>query len=186
MTKVHVAVALGLWLSLTTLAGAARALPVAETAGRGQFTGGVRFGSDDLNLGLGARGGYTLPMNVFIGGTFDYFFGEGGEVTGPNFRSEWSYSLWAIAFEGGYDFQIVQNLVIRPFGGLGFARVTAEVCTEAPGQRFCVDASESDAMLTLGGLLYYIADPLIVGPELRLLVADGSAFLIGGNVGLVF
>jgi hypothetical protein len=41
-------------------------------------------------------------------------------------------------------------------------------------------------MLTLGGLLYYIADPLIVGPELRLLVADGSAFLIGGNVGLVF
>ena len=32
---------------------------------------GVRYGSNDMNLGLGALAGYTLPQSICLGADFD-------------------------------------------------------------------------------------------------------------------
>lgn len=175
--------ALGAFLS-TAPAYAADPAPTSE---RVQLLGGIRYGSDDLNFGLGARGGYTLPNNVYLGGTFDYFFGDSEESGFAGARVEASASLWLLGAEGGYDFGVSDNVVIRPFGGLGFAQANAEVCTELAGlPRQCADGSEDDVAITLGGLLHYVSGSLLVGPELRLVIVEDAALIVGGHVGAQF
>src|SRR5690349_17255626 len=66
----------------------------AATWSRPQASAGLRFGTNHLNLGLGARGGYTLPQGVYIGGVLDYFLGED------------SAHMFDFGVEGGYDFKI--------------------------------------------------------------------------------
>jgi hypothetical protein len=81
------------------------------------------YGFDDAyKFGLGARGGYTLPQKIYIGGTFVYHFGESESAGG--FTS--SEHLLYVGPEGGYDFVIpsVPQLLIRPYLGLGFESVS--------------------------------------------------------------
>ncbi len=95
---------------------------------------GFRYGldltpGDTLNpwgLGLGLDGGYTLPNAVFLGGSFEYFFGEeiGDDLNGA------SANLWQLSAESGYDLGI-NVVVLRPKLGLGVANVHAKSCAPA-------------------------------------------------------
>ncbi len=147
-------------------------------AGRGQVAGGVRFGSDDLDLGLGVRAGYTLPNKLYLGGTFDYFFGDEEE----NAFARASASLWMLASEVGYEFPVAPNLVLRPFGGLAFVKVNGEFCITGS----CTSVSDDDLGLVLGGLLSYVSGSFFAGGDLRLLVVDDSALVFGGHAGIAF
>lgn len=184
MTNKPCLVGAGLVLALGVLLVASEsfALEPAATLETTQWTGGLRLGSDDLDFGIGARGGYTLDNALYLGGTFDYFFGDDHEQTYLGVRSEVDYDLMVFTFEGGYDLGITHSLVVRPFGGLGMVRADTEVCQDD----LCLDDSESDFVFTLGGLLYYVAGSFIVGPELRILVWDTNAFVLGGNIGGAF
>jgi hypothetical protein len=164
----------------------AQAAEPAATLEHTQLLGGVRFGSEGLKLGLGARGGYTLHNSVYLGGQFDYFLGDSDEVSLGGARITSSAHLWMISAEGGYDFGLTPSLVVRPFGGLGVAHAGAEVCTEIPGDRMCANASEDDIVFSMGGLLYYVSGALMLGPELRLLIVDDAAVVIGANIGGMF
>ncbi len=80
------------------------------------------YGFDDAyKFGLGARGGYTLPQKIYIGGTFVYHFGE-SQSSGAFSASE---SLFYVGPEGGYDFAIpsAPQILIRPYLGLGLESV---------------------------------------------------------------
>jgi len=173
-------------LAVALAPGRASALETPFTAGRTQVVGGLRFGSDNLNLGLGVRGGYTLPMNVYIGGMFDYFFGESNDATVAGIHSTSSYNFWVLGAEGGYDFAITKELMVRPFGGLGIAHTSVEACTTGTGIDVCSNGSESDVGLLLGGLMNFTTGPLIMGPELRLLVYQDTAFVLGAHFGGIF
>jgi hypothetical protein len=156
------------------------------TQSRAQVFGGLRFGSDNLNFGLGIKGGYTLPMDLYVGGMFDYFFGEHEESTVNQTHNEYSYSLWLLAPEVGYDFGITPAFMLRPFGGIGVAAVNGESCTQGPGIDICYDFSESDVGLILGGLANYSVGPVFFGGELRFLLYEDEALIVGLHAGGAF
>ena len=104
----------------------------AATANSMQIGLGARYGFEmnegELNpwgVGLGGSVGYTLPMAVYVGANFDYFFGGETESEGVLSRGK----LWQTMAEGGYDIGFGDIWVIRPKLGLGPARLSLEACT---------------------------------------------------------
>jgi hypothetical protein len=181
-----------LLLALATFAAIALAPAQASAMGnpftknRGQVLGGLRFGSDDLNFGLGVKAGYTLPMDLYVGGSFDYFFGDSEESTIGGVHNEWSYSAWLLTPEVGYDFGIIPQLMVRPFGGIGLVRVNVDACWSRDNQNFCEDRSDSDVGLVLGGIISYSVGPVFFGGELRFLIYDDEAVVLGLHAGGAF
>jgi len=161
----------------------AKALEAPLTQSKVQLLGGIRFASDNLNVGLGFKGGYTLPMNVYIGGSFDYFFGEHEDWAYNDYRYELDYSVWALTAEGGYDFALLPTVMIRPFAGLTIVHAEWDYCDEAFGTFGCWEDDDTDVGLTLGGILNVEVGPILVGPEIRLLASDFAVFMFGANIG---
>ena len=111
---------------------------------------------DGYNLGIGARGGVTLPFSLYVGGTFVYHLGKSestpaGDVT---------VNAFYFGPEGGYDIG-VGPLTIRPYLGLGYAHFRASV-PESTIAGITVGGSTSEgrlafwpgatALIGLGGL----------------------------------
>src|SRR5215471_14448526 len=90
--------ALASTVSLSAMAGPDQA-PTAEHWTVGALLGwGFR---DAVGFGLGVRGGYTLPMNVYVGGTFMYHLGKTETIAGTG---DFSVNTYYLGAEGGYDF----------------------------------------------------------------------------------
>ena len=170
-----------------TLSAPALAAP-SFTLDRATIGGGLRFASEDLNLGLGVRGGYTLSQGIYIGGLIDYWFGEEDENNAFGVaRTSVSYSAWDFFAVIGYDAGLTPSITIRPFGGFGLVHTEYEVCGGALGLQGCSDGDETDAGAVLGGeVLFEIGTSLHVGPELRILIFEDTAVAIGGNIGGTF
>jgi hypothetical protein len=133
-----------------------------------------------LDFGLGLRVGHTLDMNLYLGGTFDYFFGESNNY--PN-RSSYSWHFWTMSFEGGYDFHVAERLVVRPFGGLGIIGGYGDSCNAVT----CNSWSDTNPLVTFGGLLhYFVSEKLFIGPETRVVVWNDAALIVGGHFGGAF
>jgi hypothetical protein len=160
----------------------------AFTLDRATVGGGLRFASEDLNFGLGARGGYTLDMGVYIGGVLDYWFGESDETTNLfGVQAESSYSAWDFMAVVGYDAGLTQSIVLRPFGGFGLMHEEVEVCGNVLVANGCVDDSDTDGAGVLGAeVLFEIGKSLHVGPEIRIIIFNDTAFMFGGNIGGTF
>ena len=97
-----------------------------RTAGALQLGAGFRYGVDlkDLEpdpwgVGLGLELGYTMGNAVYVGGVFDYFFGQAGEYELAGNSWETRANVWQLAAEGGYDFQLSDGVLVRPKLGLG-------------------------------------------------------------------
>src|SRR5437868_5381389 len=54
---------------------------------------------DGYNLGFGARGGVTLPLNVYVGGTLVYHLGKSESISGLDVKQ----NLFYLGAEGGYE-----------------------------------------------------------------------------------
>jgi hypothetical protein len=170
-----------------TVTAPAEAVP-SFTLERTTLGGGIRWGSDDLEFGIGVRGGYTLRQGIYIGGLFDYWFGDDddSEVAGIA-RFERDINVWNLMGVVGYDAGITQSITIRPYGGFGIVHVDFEECGGALGFNPCVENDETDPGMVLGGeMLFEIGTNLHVGPELRILIYEEAAFIIGGNFGGTF
>jgi hypothetical protein len=180
----------GVVVALAFLAGARRAeanYPAAALSwSHGQMNAGARYGSDDLNLGLGARGGYTLPNGVYIGGMFDYFIGQSASMTSGGTSASASAHMWDVGAEGGFDFALTDAVMVRPYLGLGIAESSIEACIDQIGGPMCTSGSVSDSFLEVGGLINYLSGQLMFGGDVRLLAARGSALVIGGHIGWLF
>jgi len=116
---------------------------------------------DVYKLGVGARGGFTLPMSFYIGGTFVYHFGttEGGS----------SVNLFYFGPEAGYDIS-AGPVIVRPYLGLGYSSVRATVDFCAYG--VCNSVSGSDGRFTVwpGVTGLFPIGSLFVGADLRVVV----------------
>jgi hypothetical protein len=157
------------------------------TLERATVGGGVRLGSDDVNLGLGARGGYTIRESVYIGGLFDYWFGEEEEYGIGPARGSASVSAWDLMAVGGYDFGISPVVVIRPFGGIGLMSYHVEVCGRFTGLgEECTDDTETEAAGTFGAEALVDLGGWNVGGEFRVLFSDDTHAIIGANIGAEF
>jgi hypothetical protein len=89
---------------------------------------GVKVAGPELNpwgFGLGVYLGYTLPMGVYFGVPFDYFFGSKDTYGGAAIEAK----LWQFGVEGGYDLALGREAVLRFKGGIGFAMLSTAGCS---------------------------------------------------------
>lgn len=124
-----------------------------RTAGALQLGGGFRYGvdlkdsePDPWGVGLGLELGYTLESAVYVGGVFDYFFGQQVSYELPGRSREVSANLWQVAAEGGYDIQLSDGVLVRPKLGLGVAMLQASCSGD------CIED-------TVGSSSYFAAAP---------------------------
>jgi len=122
---------------------------------------------DGYNVGIGARGGFTLPMSLYLGGTFVFHVGK----SEPTQFGDAKANVFYLGPEVGYDIA-AGPLTIRPYLGVGFANVmattpgycTGSVCGPA------VSSSQGQAVLWPGATLLYPVGNLFVGADLRYVV----------------
>lgn len=159
----------------------AHAQTISPTAGHASVGGLLGYGFDDgVNFGLGVRAGYTLPMNLYLGGTFVYHFGKS---EGPV-----STKLYYLGVEGGYDIA-VSSIVIRPYLGLGSATAKANVDTICYGTTCLNGGSVSDSKFAVwpGATLLYPIDNFFIGGDARfLVVSEANAFSLFATGGVQF
>jgi hypothetical protein len=133
------------------------------------------YGVDDAyRMGLGARGGVTLPQNLYFGGTFVLHRGRTGVRTEQTTIPQATPMYFGP--EGGYDFQI-SEVTIRPYVGAGCAVIlsTGESCSATSCTR---DTSSTDVAVTLwpGVAVTWSTGGLSLGADFRYLAVVGSAY----------
>src|SRR4051794_10315238 len=104
MPKIALVPALSAALLVVGVAGEAKALPLLTFSGSVRGLYGSATGDLDRNpygAGLGLRLGVTLPASIYLGGSFDYFFGA-SENAGLD--TEISSSILQLMARAGYDF----------------------------------------------------------------------------------
>ena len=162
-------------------------LAPAFTRSRTTLAAGIRYGTNDLNFGVGVHAGYTLEPQVYIGGAFDYWFGTSETVESFGIEVSTEASGWNVLALAGYDLGITSTFVIRPYGGGGIFAARGEVCTSGAGVPVeqCIEANASDAAGAFGAQLMVLLGSLHLGGELRIIFAEEAALNLGGNIGFV-
>ncbi len=166
-----------------------------EGSTAGHASAGLLFGNafkDGLNLGIGARGGYTLPMNLYLGGTFVYHLGKSTSTPFGDVK----VNAYYFGAEVGYDVA-AGPVVVRPYGGIGYATFTVKtpdinfLGVTVPG----TSVSTSKLAFWPGATVLYPLGSAFVGADARFLVisdstqADGSslsAFSVFATAGMQF
>ena len=154
----------------------AHALPLLTLSGSLRGLYGTTLGDPAVNAygpGLGLRAGLTLPTSLYLGASFDYFFGESDSAI------DTSASLLQIMGNVGYDAGL-GPLTLRPSLGLGIAQSSVEVAN--------VDTSEGDFLLSPGAELFIGLGLLSVSGEVRYnkVFADGDFDGVYFGLGLGF
>jgi hypothetical protein len=143
------------------------------------------YATNELNLGVGVRAGYTIPQHVYFGATFVYHFGTSSELSVGGQKASASLRVFYPAGEVGYDLHL-GNALIRPYAGGGalFVRASASGGGES--------TSDTESRLVVyPGLLASYEIPhtdAFVGADARLLVLTsggdptfGAFFTAGGR-----
>jgi hypothetical protein len=144
--------------------------------------------SENLNFGIGVRGGKTLDNHIYIGGTFIYQLGEstGGTATnglGQSVNYSASTSGFYVGPEGGYDFDL-RPIVLRPYLGLGLFSWTgsssaAGVSASASGSQFVVWPGVT--------VLWSVPNTnFFIGGDARIVSVPGAAFGVYALGGMHF
>ncbi len=140
---------------------------------------------DGFNLGFGARGGFTLPMNLYVGGTLVYHLGKSESTA----FGDASVKVLYVGAEGGYEIS-AGPLIVRPFVGLGYA--SASVSIPNPFGGGTISNSTGKAALWPGAVALFPIGSAFVGADLRYVIildsdngqgeslAAFSAFATGG------
>lgn len=133
------------------------------------------YGASDLNVGIGARVGYTLPaVPIYFGGTFVYHLGKSQDTPGVNSSAH----LFYLGAEGGFAIGI-DPLVIRPFVGVGPAIAKYEFAGKSSSTTKFAFWPGVDVLLPLG--------PVFVGIDGRyLVVTDNSSLGVFATAGIEF
>lgn len=187
-------VTLAMWLGATSAAEAQRRYGGHATEGAATLSLNLGYGfrvTDEGNLDddanpygttLGARGGYTLDGGLYLGGLFNYFWGEevGDEDTGGHLNQA------SVAADVGYDIGVGDNIVLRPLAGIGVTILSGEVCVL--GQ--CADDQSDPYWLVAPGVdLLVSLGEIFVGGEARYLwlpddeIPDG--FMLTASIGAI-
>lgn len=140
----------------------------AEAATRGAFQlgAGFRYGIEqnegDVNpwgTGLGLSLGYTMENSFYLGGNFEYFFGETVNIAG----AEIDNNVWQLSAEGGYDIGLGKKVVLRPKLGLGLAAWTIDGCPVAG----CANRSDKDFLIAPGATFLLLTDSFSLSVDAR-------------------
>jgi hypothetical protein len=146
---------MALWLPALSVAlvglstaDAAQAMPVITFSGSLRGLYGPSVGNPERNpysFGLGLTAGVTLPASLYLGGAFDYFFGESDEVG----SADVSNSILQLQARIGYDLGL-GPFTLRPNLGLGLATAASELDTARVTDNYFVLAPGAEFLLGLG------------------------------------
>jgi len=157
----------------------------APTAGKVSIGALAGYGfKDGVNLGLGVRGGYTLPANIYLGGTFVYHLGKSENVGIGDVK----VNVYYFGFEGGYDIG-AGPVVIRPYLGIGAATAKGSYSGGNFGGYAIPSYSSSDTKLGIwpGATLLYPLGSAFIGADARfLIVSDYNALSLFATGGVQF
>ncbi len=154
-----------------------------HTANSLQLGAGFRYGvllsdgePNPWSSGLGLDVGYTLPNAIYLGGSFEYFFGS--SYASPLLKV--TANIWQLSAEGGYDIGLGQNFVIRSkigFGVAGFNAKTegcpADSCTGSSSMTKAAIAPGATFMLFTSRLSFAVDaryDIVLTDPSLKALI----------------
>ncbi len=135
--------------------------------------GTLAYGTEDLNLGFGVNGVYTLNENIDIAASFTHFLGK--TYTTPEIKTgfltipgtEYSTKVSILDLDGRYNFTEVADFKI--YGAAGAA--------------FSFSDADTSVGFNLGaGASYSLTDNLVLNPELKYTIRDGSFFRAGISV----
>jgi hypothetical protein len=176
MTRTHIVVAVAAVAATSAFAGEAHAQAVTATvaapapvvvesegsaADRGASVAadvGFFVGSGGFTtFAVGAKGGYTFPFHLYVGGDFSAYLAGGTLIT--------------VSPRVGYDIGLpVKGLVVRPYAGIGFAYITAGGVAGYAGGEFYPGAE----------VLYYITHGFFVGADARIPIFFGGGGAVAG------
>ncbi len=171
-------------LSALAMVERASALPLVsvDLSLRGLY--GSATGDGELNAygpGIGVRAGVSLPLSLYLGGSYDYFFGESSEVLGVDTSVSISQFMGHIGSNFGLG-----PISVRPTLGIGLSQATSEV--EGGG----VSASDSEGAFVLspGAEVLFSLGLISVSAEARynaVLDEDrDDAIVVGAGIGVGF
>lgn len=134
----------------------------------------VGYGTNNYNLGLGGRIGYTFAVPVYIGGSFMWYSGDkrhGESVLGA---TETKTNFYYPAVEVGYDFGLGarRNILVRPYaaGAIQFDRAELRVNdthTSDTRNQFMIYPGLTARWRMPEGPLYVGADTRLLVPTLH-------------------
>jgi hypothetical protein len=135
------------------------------------------YASESMKLGVGVRGGYTLPMGLYVGGTFIYHLGSSAEGSSALGTIESSARFIVSGAEVGYSIP-VGPVTVRPYAGVG---LLVAMISQKAGSQESSDSATSLAFWPGCTALYSIPhSPAFVGIDSRLLLAtEGSGVAFG-------
>lgn len=149
-------------------------------------------------LGLGLRGGITIPGNLYLGVNAELYFGEKddilaetanrieAELVGLGDEARVARSSFVTMAEVGYDFSLVA-LTIRPLVGFGLLGETIETC---PADGDCTEESNSRFGISPGIQVLALPGFIKLTAEARYLSAlgegDVASLTFGGGLALEF
>lgn len=160
----------------------AQAMPLITLSGSVRGLYGVSLGDTELNpyaIGLGVTAGVTLPASLYLGGAFDYFFGESETIQQVDLKS----SILQLQARIGYDLGF-GPFTLRPNLGLGLATAASELDRARVTDNYFVLAPGAEFLLGLG-LLTASAEARynkVFSDE----GGDGDAVIFGLGLGLSF
>lgn len=137
--------------------------------------------------GIGLRGGYHLTsgLPLYIGGIGEFFFGTQSVVKNFGEKSTRTNRFMYFAAEGGVTVDLVTDIAIRPYVGLGFGLNKDETCSDSDG---CTGGTKLHLTITPGIVGLYKIDSFFFGPDLRYIIVPGgglaSGFAISATAGL--
>lgn len=131
------------------------------------------YATTHANLGIGIRGGYTLPMHLYVGGSLVYHFGTSVDVPSPSGGSfQSSVHLLYPGAEVGYEIP-VGPVIIRPYAGIGVLLALAS--SSGGGGSSTSDTTSSLAFWPGCTATYGFPDSkFFVGADTRILIATSG------------
>jgi hypothetical protein len=166
------------WAVCGALAGRADATSIGAAIGYGTP------GGDPNAFGLGFQGrlGFSLPFNIYAGGSFVYHLGTSNEIAGV----KTSNNAWYAGGEIGYDIPISDSsFMIRPLVGLGGLVLRTEICSGGDCIKLGSRTSVYVAPTVYG---QYDFGPVYVGADVRYVIATAmtslNSFGFFGTVGV--
>ena len=150
---------------------------------RVQIDAMLGFGSDNLNFGIGARGGKTFSNHLYVGGLFVYQVGTGTNTMVNGVTESGSVHGFYIGPEVGYDLQLAAApFVIRPYMGLGLAEATGSSTVD--GMTTSSSSSQFAIWPGVSGTYHFADSAFSLGGDFRLVTGPwGTAvglFVVGG------
>jgi len=138
---------------------------------------------DGYNFGVGARAGFTLPMNVYVGGTFVYHLGK----TEPSPQGDSKSNVLYFGAEGGYELG-AGPLTVRPYMGLGYASASESKPPYCTGSVCGAPQSKSEGVGAIwpGATAIFPLGNFFVGGDVRYVILLGSDQVDIGNAFSIF